>query len=165
MLRIYEITEEIQALDGLLDSWASNHEGDITDFPLNDELERLEGEREEKLLNLAVWHKDLKAQAEAFNKELKRLQARQKALSNKAERIKEYINCNLQEGEKLSDTRADLGWRKSTQVVIDVLVEDLPPEFVKFTRSADKTAMKEAIQSKEGCHCAHIETKMNLQIK
>lgn len=165
MLKIYEINEEMQALDGLLDSWASNHEGDITDFPLNDELERLEGAREEKLLNLAVWHKDLKAQAEAFSKEIKRLQARQKALSNKADSIKEYIDYNLQDGEKLSDTRADLGWRKSTQVVIDILVEDLPPEFVKFTRSADKTAIKEAIQSKEGCQCAHIEEKMNLQIK
>jgi DNA repair exonuclease SbcCD ATPase subunit len=165
MLKIYDINEEIQALDGLLDSWASNHEGDITDFPLNDEFDRLEGKRNEKLLNMAVWHKDLKGQAEAFDKEIKRLQGRFKALNNKAERIKEYIDYNLQEGEKLSDTRAVLSYRKSTQVVIDVLVEDLPPEFVKFTRSADKTAMKEAIQSKEGCHCAHIETKFNLQIK
>ncbi len=165
MLKIYEINEEIQALDGLLDSWASHHEGCITDFPMNDEFDRLEGERNEKLLNLAVWHKDLKAQAEAFNQEIKRLQGRFKALNNKADSIKGYIDYNLQEGEKLSDTRAVLSYRKSTQVVIDVLVEDLPPEFVKFTRSTDKTAMKEAIQSKEGCHCAHIETKLNLQIK
>ena len=165
MLKIYEINEEMQALDGLLDSWASNHEGCIDDFPLNDEFDRLEGVREEKLLNLAVWHKDVKAQAEAYNKEIKRLQGKQKSLSNKSERIKEYINYNLQEGENLSDTRTVLGWRKSTQVVIDVLVEDLPPEFVKFTRSADKMAIKEALQSKDGCHCAHIESKMNIQIK
>ena len=165
MLKIYEINEEMQALDGLLDSWAANHEGDITEFPLNDELERLEGERNEKLLNLAVWHKDLKAQAEAFSKEIKQLQARQAAISNKADSIKGFIDYSLQVGEKLSDTRAVLSYRKSTQVVIDVLVEDLPPEFVKFTRSADKTAMKEAIQSKEGCKCAHIEEQMNLQIK
>jgi len=165
MLKIYEINEEIQALDGLLDSWASNHDGDITDFPMNDEFDRLEGERNEKLLNLAVWHKDLKAQAEAFNQEIKRLQGRYKALNNKADRIKGYIDYSMVEGENLSDTRAALSYRKSTQVVIDVLVEDLPPEFVKFTRSADKMAIKEALQSEEGCHCAHIESKMNLQIK
>lgn len=165
MLKIYEINEEMQALDGLLDSWASNHDGDITDFPLNDELERLEGERNEKLLNLAVWVKDLKAEAEAFTNEIKRLQTRQKALINKSERIKEFIDYNLQKGEKLSDVRASLSYRKSTQVVLDVPVEDLPPEFVKFTRSADKTAMKEAIQSEGGCSCAHIEEKFNLQIK
>ena len=164
MLKIYEITEEMQALDGLLDSWASNHEGCITDFPLNDEFDRLEGKRNEKLLNLAVWHKDLKAQAEAFSKEIKQLQARQKALNNKAERIKEYIDYNLQEGEKLSDTRAVLSYRKSSQVVIDVLTEDLPPSVVKITFSPDKALIKEMIKMGD-CHYAHMQENQSLQIK
>ena len=164
MLKIYEISEEIQALDGLLDSWASNHEGDITDFPLNDEFDRLEGERNEKLLNMAVWHKDLKGQAEAFDKEIKRLQGRFKALNNKAERIKEYIDYNLQEGEKLSDTRAVLSYRKSTQVVIDVLTEDLPPEFIKTSIAPDKAAIKELVKTTK-CLFAHMETHHNLSIK
>ena len=164
MLKIYEINEEMQALDGLLDSWASNHEGDITEFPLNDELERLEGEREEKLLNLAVWHKDLKAQAEAFSQEIKWLQGRQRALSNKADSIKGFIDYSLQEGEKLSDIRAVLSYRKSSQVVIDVLPEDLPPKFIKTSISPDKTAIKEYIKTGD-CHFAHIETCQNLNIK
>jgi predicted transcriptional regulator len=164
MLNIHEITDEIKALDGLLDSWASNHEGCITDFPLNDEFDRLEGAREEKLLNMAVWHKDLKAQAEAFNKEIKRLQTRQKALSNKAERIKEYIDYNLQEGENLSDTRAVLSYRKSSQVIIDVLTEDLPCEVVKISLTPDKTAIKEAIEAGD-CHYAHMQKNYSLQIK
>jgi hypothetical protein len=165
MLKIYEINEEMQALDGLLDSWAGNHEGDITDFPLNDELERLEGEREEKLLNLAVWVKDLKAEAEAFTNEIKRLQGRQKALINKSERIKEFIDYNLQKGEKLSDTRAVLSYRKSTQVVLDVPVEDLPPEFVKTSVAADKTALKEYLKTNEGSDIAHMQENHSLQIK
>ena len=164
MLNIHKITDEIIALDGLLDSWALHHEGDITDFPLNDEFDRLEGERNEKLLNLAVWHKDLKGQAEAFDKEIKRLQGRFKALNNKAERIKEYIDYNLQEGEKLSDTRAVLSYRKSTQVVIDVLPEDLPAEVVKISLTPDKTAIKEAIK-KGDCHYAHMQENHSLQIK
>ena len=164
MLKIYEINEEMQALDGLLDSWAANHEGDITDFPLNDELERLEGERNEKLLNLAVWHKDLKAQAEAFSKEIKQLQARQKGISNKADSIEGFIDYSLQVGEKLSDTRAALSYRKSTQVVIDVLVEDLPSAFVKTTIIPDKAAIKENIKLGV-CHFAHMQENQSLQIK
>jgi hypothetical protein len=164
MLKIYEINEEMQALDGLLDSWASNHEGDISDFPLNDELERLEGEREEKLLNLAVWVKDLKAEAEAFTNEIKRLQGRQKALINKSERIKEFIDYNLQKGEKLSDTRAVLSYRKSTQVVLDVPVEDLPKSVIKITLAPDKTLIKEMIKSGD-CDYAHIQENQSLQIK
>jgi hypothetical protein len=164
MLNIHEITDEIKALDGLLDSWALHHEGCITDFPLSDEFDRLEGERNEKLLNMAVWHKDLKGQAEAFDKEIKRLQGRFKALNNKAERIKEYIDYNLQEGENLSDTRAVLSYRKSTQVVIDVLTEDLPPEAIKIAVSPNKEAIKEAIKAGD-CHYAHMETHQNLSIK
>lgn len=164
MLKMYEISEEIQALDGLLDSWAANHEGCITDFPLNDELERLEGEREKKLLNLAVWHKDLKAQAEAFSKEIKRLQARQKALNSKADSIQGFIDYSLQAGEKLSDTRAVLSYRKSSQVVIDVLTEDLPPKFIKTSIAPDKTAIKEYIKTGD-CHFAHMQENQSLQIK
>lgn len=164
MLKIYEINEEMQALDGLVDSWASNHEGDISEFPLNDELDRLEGERESKLLNLAVWVKNLKAEADAFSPEIKRLQARQKALNNKAESIKGFIDYNMGEGEKLSDTRAVLSYRKSTQVVIDVLTEDLPEEVVKISFAPDKTLIKEAIK-KGDCHYAHMQENRSLQIK
>ncbi|MCK5602089.1 siphovirus Gp157 family protein [Candidatus Pacearchaeota archaeon] len=164
MLKIYEIEEEIQALDGLIDSWAVNHEGDISDFPLNDELERLEGERNEKLLNLAVWHKDLKAQADAFSQEIKRLQTRHRALSSKADSIKGFIDYSLQAGEKLSDIRAVLSYRKSSQVVIDVLPEDLPQKFIKTSISPDKAAIKEYIKTGD-CHFAHMQENQSLQIK
>jgi hypothetical protein len=165
MLKIYEINEEMQALDGLLDSWASNHEGDISDFPLNDELERLEGERNEKLLNLAVWVKDLKGQAEAWNKEIKRLQAGQKALINKSERIKEFIDYNLQKGEKLSDVRASLSYRKSTQVVLDIAESLLPREFSKMVVTADKAAIKAYLKDHDKCGFAHLHENHSLQIK
>lgn len=163
-LKLYELTQEMEALDGLLDSWASNHEGDITDFPLNDELERLEGERVDKLLNLAVWHKSLVAEARAFTDELKRLQARQKVLSNKAERIKAFIDCNLQDNEKLEDNRSVLSYRESSQVIIDKPIDELPKEFVKISKAPDKTLIKEAIKL-DKCNFAHIEKIKNLQIK
>ena len=131
-LKLYEITEEIEALDGLIDSWASNHEGDLSEFPLNDELERLEGERIEKLLNLAVWYKSLTAEANAFKDELKRLQGRQKALSNKAERIKGFIDYNMTSDEKFSDTRAALSWRPSEKIIVECLLDSLPEEFIEI---------------------------------
>lgn len=164
-LKLYEITQEMEALDGLLDSWASNHEGDITDFPLNDELERLEGERIDKLLNLAVWHKSLVAEAKAFTDELKRLQGRKEVLSNKAERIKEFIDYNLQDNEKLEDNRSVLSYRESLQVVIDVPIDELPEEVVKTTRTADKSLIKYILKSSPDCHYAHLQDNLNLQIK
>jgi ATP-dependent 26S proteasome regulatory subunit len=165
MLNMYELDVEYAVLDKMLDKYAEENEGDISDFPLNDEFDRLEGEREAKLLNLAVWHKDLKAQAEAFTQEIKRLQARQKALSNKAGSIKEYIDYNLQAGEKLSDTRAVLSYRKSSQVVIDVPEDSLPQGLMKISVSADKTAIKEYLKTHTDCKLAHIQENQSLQIK
>lgn len=163
-LKLYEITQEIEALDGLLDSWASNHEGDITEFPFNDELERLEGERTDKLLNLAVWHKSLIAEAKAFSDELKRLQARQKVLSNKAEQIKGFIDCNMEKGEKLEDNRSVLSYRESSQIIIDKPIDDLPLSVIKITKAADKALIKDLLKT-ESLDFAHIEKKQNLQIK
>ncbi|MDH5645830.1 MAG: siphovirus Gp157 family protein [Candidatus Heimdallarchaeota archaeon] len=165
MLNMYELNVEYSVLNKMIDKYAEENGGDITDFPLNDELERLEGERNEKLLNLAVWVKDLKGQAEAWNKEIKRLQAGQKALINKAEGIKEFIDYNLQKGEKLSDVRASLSYRKSTQVVLDVPVEDLPPEVVKISFTPDKTLIKKVIESSSDCDYAHLQENHSLQIK
>lgn len=163
-LKLYEISQEMEALDGLLDSWAAHHEGDITEFPLNDELERLEGERTDKLLNLAVWHKSLIAEAKAFSDELKRLQSRQKTLSNKAERIKEFIDYNMEKGEKLEDNRSVLSYRESSQIIIDKPIDDLPLSVIKITKVADKTLIKDLLKT-ESLDFAHIEKKQNLQIK
>lgn len=163
MLKLHDISIEVDELDKMVDEFAAENEGLVPEF-LNDELDRLKGERVGKLLNLAVWVKNLKAEAEAFSPEIKRLQARQKALNNKADTIKEYIDYNMQEGEKLSDTRAVLSYRKSTQVVIDVLTEDLPSEVVKISFTPDKTAIKEAIK-KGDCHYAHMQENQSLQIK
>ena len=164
-LKLYEITEEIEALDGLIDSWASNHEGDLSEFPLDGELERLEGERTEKLLNLAVWYKSLTAEANAFKDELRRLQGRQKALNNKAERVKSYLDYSLTTGEKISDTRVALNWRSSEKLIVECMLDALPEEFIETKISARLADLKRAVKGGQDFEGVHIEKYNNLQIQ
>ncbi len=48
-MNLYEIEKELREVLKLEDKWASEYEGDITDFPLNKELEKLNIGELEKL--------------------------------------------------------------------------------------------------------------------
>jgi len=164
-LRLYELTEELEALDGLIDSWAAHHEGDITDFPLNDELDRLEGEKKEKLLNLALYIKSLVAEAKAFKEEKSRLQAKERTINNKIERLKGYLEYNIEEGEKIESTKATISWRKSSRVVIECMLDSLPEEYIKVEKSARLKDLEQAIKKGEEFEGVSIKKFQNLQIK
>ena len=166
-MNLFEITDEQIALEGLMDQYAAENEGDITDFPLKDEFERLGGERGTKLLNVGAWIKSLEAEVAGHKAEQKNQAERARVLGNKADSLKSLLSYHLAQGEKLKDTRVALSFRRSEKVVIDILTEDLPKEFVtvKTTKEPDKKAIKAQIKSKDGCVFARMEENFNLQVK
>lgn len=164
-MRLYEIEDELLSVDVLMDEWAAEHDGDITDFPLNEELKLLGEERDKKLLNVAAWIKSLLAEATMYKNEIASLQKKKKVVENKAERLKLLLTFNIEEGEKLKDSRSDIGWRKSSQLILDVPVEELPAEYKRTKVEADKTSLKELVKSNPKCDFAHMETNLNLQIR
>ena len=80
-MTLYEIDEAILAC-------TDQETGEIID---PEALTALQMERDRKLENVALWVKDLKAEAEAIGNEVKALTARKKAAENKAERLKEWL--------------------------------------------------------------------------
>lgn len=166
-ISLFDLGTEYLELGRMFDTYASENEGDITDFPLNDEFERLEGERAEKLLNIGAWIKSLRAEEAAHKAEQKRQGERARVIGNKSDRLESLISLNLANGEKLNDTRCALSFRVSHPVVIDVLTEDLPEGCIKTTTTTepDKVAIKAKIKSDEGCSFAHLDDVYNLQIK
>lgn len=164
-LRLYEITSELELVDTMIDKWAIDHEGDITDFPLNDELDKLEGERKEKLVNIALYMKSLQAEAKAFKEEKSRLQAKERALNSKAERLKGYIEHNINEGEKIEDVKATISWRKSQKVIVECMLDDLPEEFIKIDKSARLDAIKKELKAGEKIEGVRLGEFQNLQVK
>ena len=164
-LHIYQIQDELINLDAMMDSWAKVNEGDLSEFPLNEELESLAGELTTRLLNLGVWYKSLIAEAKAYKDEKDRLAKHQKALENKAERIKGFIDYSLNEDESLKDTRCTLSHRKSESLVVECMLDSLPEIYVDIKKSARLTDLKQAVKSGEKFEGIYIKENYNLQIK
>lgn len=129
-------------------------------------LDAIEMERNAKLLACAALYKNWDAEAEAIRSEEKRLAARRHTLENKAESIKEWMRQNMQAGEKLSDSRCALGWRRSTSVEI-MNVNAVPDEYCEIERTPKKKAIGILLKSckkDDEITWAKLVSKINLQI-
>ena len=85
MRALYEIDNEILAC-------VDADTGEILD---TEKLDALQMEREKKLEGVALWIKDLKAEADAVKAEADKLNARKKSLDNKIESIKTWLTVAL----------------------------------------------------------------------
>ena len=90
MRALYDIDQEI--LDCV-----DMETGEILD---SEKLDALQMEREQKLEGVALWIKDLNAEAEAVKAEADKLTARKRALDNKITGLKMWLLTAL-DGEKL----------------------------------------------------------------
>jgi hypothetical protein len=163
-LRLYEVDEELQVLDVMIDEYASENNGEIPDF-LNDELERLQGERAEKCLKVGAWIKNLIAESTAYKNEAKILTKKAKACDNKVESLKGFLAYVLEPNEKHKDSRVTLTWRKSKRVIVDAIIDDIPEEYVKVTKAADLSGLKTAITAGAIIEGVHIQEFNNLSIQ
>ncbi|MEE1162613.1 MAG: siphovirus Gp157 family protein [Lachnospiraceae bacterium] len=144
--------------------------GEILDA---EKLDALQMEREQKLEGVALWIKDLKAEAEAVKAEADKLTARKKAVENKIDGLKQWLLYALQ-GEKLKTPRCNVYQTHSQKVVIDdekALVDMLmtSPFGEKFLRvkepEIDKNALKDSMKQGYEYEFAHLEQTESVVIK
>ena len=107
MRALYEIDQDI--LDCV-----DEETGEILD---TEKLDALQMEREAKLEGVALWIKDLRAEAEAVKAEADKLTARKKALENKIDGLKNWLLFALG-GEKLNTPRCKVYQTHSQRLVI-----------------------------------------------
>ena len=72
-----------------------------------EKLDALQMERNQKLEGVALWVKDLKAEAAAVKEEADKLNARKKAIDNKVDSLKQWLLFALK-GEKLKTPRCNV---------------------------------------------------------
>jgi len=108
MKPLYEIDAAILAA-------VDQETGEILDV---EKLDALQMEREAKLEGVALWVKDLKAEAEAVKSEADKLTARKKALDNKIDGLKNWLLFALK-GEKLSTPRCKVYQTHSQRVAVE----------------------------------------------
>lgn len=135
--------------------------GEIIDY---DRLMELQLERDEKIEAVALWYKNLLADAAAYKAEKDAFAEKERRANANALRLKEYLAAALQ-GEKYKTTRVNISFRSTPSVVVDDVL-NLPPRFVKFAEpEPDKIAIRQAINNGEEVNGAHIERKQSVIIK
>ena len=132
---------------------------------LPEDLDSLNIERDEKIEGIALYVKNLKAEAEAIHTEIDRLKDREESKKKKAERLIQYLSSVLC-GQKFETAKTSLSFRKSSVVQInDELL--VPEEFmkVKTEKKPDKTAIANRIKVGGFVPGCELVVKNNLQIK
>ena len=158
MSNLYEIEQEIM-------SCVDMETGEIIDF---EKLDALTIERDSKIENLALWVKNLEADAQAYKEEKDSFAQKQKVAENKAKSIKEYLSRYLA-GNAFKSTRVNVGFRKSESVDVfnmDALMKYGNDDYLKYKDpEADKTAIKAALKAGENIPGCILVEKQNIQIK
>lgn len=155
MASLYEIDQAI--LDTI-----DPETGEIVDI---EKLSELQMQREAKIENVALWVKNLKAEANAYKAEKDAFAEREKAAKAKIENLSEWLTEALN-GEKLTSNRVAISFRKSESVKITD-IDAIPNNYIveTITESPDKVAIKAALKNGLNVPGCELELKNNLQIK
>ena len=161
-MNLYEIDNAITAL-------TDPETGELLDF---EAFEQLQIEREHKIENIALWVKDLTAEAKAIQDEIKSLTERRDALKKKAQRLESYLMRFL-DGEKFTTPRCVVTFRrsKSLQVEDDFSLvawcqENGFPDCILMRQpEVSKKAITDLIQSGVDVPFAHIVEHLNMGVK
>lgn len=158
---LYEINAQIeQAWSAAVDP----ETGEIISEEAAQAVEQLTMAREDKIENLALYYKNLAAEAEALKNEKLALAARQSAAEKKAESIKKYLASSMN-GEKYKSEKVAISWRKSESVSVDENAF-LPDDYMTFKEPVPNlTAIKKALKAGEKIDGATLTSSSNIQIK
>lgn len=152
MKSLYELTENMREIYEALEA---GH-----DDAAMDKLISTEAEAEGKIDNTLQVVKQFDADIAALDEEVKRLMARKKSLVTDKARLKAGIMRYMvaTEQQKLKTPLFSISVTKGRQSVAVHDLESLPDNLVKTTRSADKTAIKKALDAGEAVKGATLET-------
>lgn len=155
-MNLYEINEKLQNFNLEVDE----ETGEVLNI---DELDNLELAKNEKIENICLYIKNLKADAEAYENEKQAFADREKRATNKAKSLQRYLE-NILNGEKFETTKAKCTWRKSEKVeVTDML--SIPRQYIKVKEDVDKTELKKALKNGDEIKGAKLVENNNLSIK
>lgn len=127
-------------------------------------FEKLQLEKDEKIENVALWIKNLSSDVESMENEKKAFEERIKACKNKVSSLKTYLEMVLN-GEKFQTSRCSITFRKSKSIEVTD-ISKLEKNYLKYAEpTADKTAIKKAIEGGATVAGASLVENLNVQIK
>ncbi|MDD5319521.1 MAG: siphovirus Gp157 family protein [Methylococcales bacterium] len=164
-LSLYQLSGNyLQALDFLTDP-----EADLPAEVINDTLEALGGELEDKAINVAKFLRNMETTAEAIKAAEESMAKRRKALEARVKWMKDYLKGNM---EYTGIIKIECPYFKlsiqNNPVAVNVTNENAIPKQFKeqvITWKIDKTAIKAAIKNGEDVPGAELVNGTRLVIK
>ena len=142
-MTLYEINK---AIEETFYSAIDPETGEILSDEALAALDQLEEDRAVKVENIALFVKNLTAEADAIKAEEDRLHARRKTAENRAQWLKDYLN-NMLAGEKFKTARCSVSFRNTDSVLItnsaSIPSEFLIPQEPKIDKRGISSALKE----------------------
>lgn len=158
MANLYEIDEKIfECLTNCIDP----ETGELLDA---EQLESLQMERQTKLENVALYIKNLKADAEMYKAEKQAFEKRQMDAIKEANSLTEWLKKAL-DGQKFKTEKAEVSFRKTQKVeILDIW--DLNEDLLRYSDpTPDKAAIKRAIKAGEEVKGAKLVDDISMTIK
>lgn len=163
MSSLYDIDQRyLAALDA-----ATDPDSDLDPALFSDTLAGLEGEAEDKIHNVIRYARNLEAEADAIKQAIVGMKIRMDAKKRRAEHLREYAMDGMQTiGKK------KLEWPDFVASVTpspeSVVVDDeaaVPDDYARYTRSLDKTVIKQAIKDGHQVPGCHLTSGVHLRIR
>lgn len=158
MANLYDIDAKI------MECMANCIDPDTGEITNSEQLEALQMERQTKLENVALYIKNLKADAAIYKAEKQAFAERQAAAEKRAESLSEWLKKAL-DGQKFKTEKAEVNFRKTQKVeILDIW--DLNEDLLKYSDpTPDKAAIKRAIKAGEEVKGAKLVDDISMTIK
>lgn len=160
-MNLYEIDQK------MMDAFAAAVDpetGEIIDEEMKDSFDQLAIDRDQKIENICLFIKNLRAEAAALKAEKEAFAAREKASENKAESLLRYLKGYLN-GEAFKATRAAVSWRRTKSVKIDDL-NMIPADYViQPDPVPNKMAIRRAIAAGETVPGAELVENQSMTVR
>lgn len=164
MSTLYELNNQ------LLELLMMAEDPDVEEDVLKDTMEAVEGEIEVKADGYAKVIRQLEADKAGIKAEKDRLDKRAKAIDGNISRMKAALQVSMELCEKPKFKTELFSFNiqnNPVSCVVDdsVDINQIPEEYLKITKTINKTALKEAIQNGQEFDYAHLEQSRSLRIK
>lgn len=161
-MKIWEIDDAIERL-------VDPETGELKDY---DAFAALNMERNRKIEGMAVWVKNLTAEAKMLREEEKALAARRKVAENRAERLEAYL-MRITGAQPFKSTRVQIGFRSSqrlnvfnTAAAVKWLEDNGFGDLVKYSEpTVSAEEVKKLLKTVEHIPGCAIEASKNINIK
>lgn len=160
-MRLFEINEAIErcVIDG--ENVVDTETGEVLDV---EALNALHMAFDEKAENIAMFIRNLDAEAVALKEQINIFTARKRATENKRDSLKEYLAYCLQ-GKPFKTDKVKVSFRKSESVKVTDQAH-IPETYLVYSApTVDKAGIKKALKSGENVPGCVLEEKQNIQVK